>query len=174
MKKRVVAITTFVFICCIVAFIACKKDSSSTQGSNQNQLQTLSEFQQVDAKIGVRLRWRGLIGTTGCNGSRKCGDCIGLCIFFGFTEPQQLTEEEKQDGGTHANIKLTSPSTLEFYPDGIFDNGDGTVNITDDFYIDATVANKLNCNSIKVLKGIYNIDYSASTYGMAIFNVVTQ
>jgi hypothetical protein len=123
----------------------------------------------METNIGARLRWRGLTG--GCDGSRVCGECFGICIFFGFTEPQILNSDELEAGGAHATIKITSPSTLYFLCKDRFDNGNGTVTITDDFYIETSVCKKLNCNSIKVLAGTYTIDYSNSEFATTVFNI---
>lgn len=75
-------------------------------------------------------------------------------------------------------LYLIQPDKVKAVPEGLIDNGNGTVTIDADFPLSNGVANALNLNSITIKAGVYTIDYNNNNnnnqFGEVIFDVETN
>jgi hypothetical protein len=124
--------------------------------------------QSASIRIGTYL-WQN------CQGSNPCGPCAGICFRRGGKKPKKIEDfvigNPVEEGTGVFNIVGLSNNTitLEFKTIG-FTNGNLT-GIEEDMELGNELSSAYGYSDIIIKEGIYNVDFTNSTFGKAIFNV---
>jgi hypothetical protein len=176
----------------IIIFLGCSKEQNSkpdniseARPSESNQIgasSTLIDLAKSEKRPIIRFRWSGIEPTPGtgkknpCAGG-DCGVCVGLCVIFkwGIFDPQRgISPQERESGLATARVKIEG-GVLIMEPDTSCDNGDGTVTVTEDFYIGKEYSQVLGMNRVVIKKGKYLIDYLPGLrFGRIRFNILKE
>jgi hypothetical protein len=172
MKKVIVISSLFCLTIFSMVFYSCNKNSEIKSNSGNLEKKTRK------AKWKVKFTWSGISGLypdpndNPCKGS-PCGKCLGFCIYSQPTVTNHITAAERAENYGLADYSLVDEQ-LELSPDTYFDNGGGTVNITEDFNVGSEASHSLGFSNLIIKQGVYTIDYSVNIHGKVLFNIETN
>ena len=162
MKKLFFGLSAIaIIITGIFTFAGCEKEKSTT---TQNDIvKALSEtrgYESTYIKVGL-----GTHLFDNCGYNLPCGPCPGICIRSGFAVYDNIPTTSYGEGIFEVERIYDGKMRIKFLSSGFTD--DSQTGLEEDYTLSSEEASALGFSSaiITVLNGIYNVDFSNSTYG---------
>ncbi len=151
------------------AMMGCDKPIIEKESTNTSILSARNERPVIRIRKGTYLH-------ENCSGGGDCGPCPGICVKFWWNSRSidTLTQEEFENGDRLAFVENIDSDhiTLSFTSfDVIFH--DSFTRITENIKCNSELANELGFSEIKILAGVYNVDYTNNQFGTCKFDIVT-
>lgn len=145
----------------IFTFAGCEKEKAiAAQNNIAKTLSTPHEFENTYIKVGL-----GTHLFDNCRYDLPCGPCPGICVRFGFAVYDNIPPVSQGEGIFEVERIYDGKMRIKFLSSGF--TNDSQTGLEEDYVLSSEEAAALGFNSavITILNGIYDVDFSNSTYG---------
>lgn len=159
-------IKIFIPILLLTVFISCSDNVlyenlyKEVEVNESEEINELVELEARQKKIKIKLLFRHF-----------CVHKGGICLQINF-RLSPLTEAEFEEGFGTAYSSLEKDKLTLSFDRSIASKENPIVDIYGDWDLGKEYSKALGVNSIKIKKGLYNVDYSENLHGKAVFDVI--